>query len=375
MRALAVLTSVVLAVAGSAVAAPAPSGSALLEGLGSADRAQIERSVAAILAPPGATSDPDALFVAARACEDKLLDPARALAIYERVVAEHPDARVSVAARRRIAALHGVLGSRGEAAVQAAALARLIARADVDPAEDVQRRGEALASAAWPGAGDAALWLAGWLRRSGRLVEAQAHYAAIAARWPGRPEALAALRGEIGCALDARDWPRAEALTARLPAPSAGERDELLADAARGRRRDRWHAAAWLAVVAGVAALLGSLVEALLRSPPGTRRAALRPPFELSFLGPVAAVLIGVAFTAHRLIAPAVATIAIGGLALSWLSGAALEQLRRRGRATRLRGLGHIAACLVGVAGLGYLGITYGGLLELLIETVRAGPG
>jgi hypothetical protein len=85
-------------------------------------------------------------------------------------------------------------------------------------------------------------------------------------------------------------------------------------------------------------------------------------------------VLVGVAFTAHRLIAPAVATISAGGVALTWLSGAALEQLRATGRARRLRSLGHIAACLAGVAALAYVALTRDGLLDALIETVRFGP-
>jgi hypothetical protein len=92
------------------------------------------------------------------------------------------------------------------------------------------------------------------------------------------------------------------------------------------------------------------------------------------FVAPIAAVLIGVAFTAHRLIGPAVATIALGGLALAWLSGAALEQLRARGRPRWIRGLAHAALCLAGIAGIAYVALTRGSLVDLLIETVRFGP-
>ena len=84
--------------------------------------------------------------------------------------------------------------------------------------------------------------------------------------------------------------------------------------------------------------------------------------------------LIGVAFTAHRLIAPAVALISAGGVALTWLSGSALEQLRATGRPRRLRAAGHMLACLAGVAALAYIALTRDNLLDALIETVRFGP-
>ena len=44
---------------------------------------------------------PEALLLAARAAEEQLGDPARALAIYDAIVARYPDARAAVAAGRR----------------------------------------------------------------------------------------------------------------------------------------------------------------------------------------------------------------------------------------------------------------------------------
>jgi tetratricopeptide (TPR) repeat protein len=351
----------------------------LLDRLGSSNLDDVDRAVAAIFEQAAETSSADVLYAAARACEDKLLDPARALAIYDRITRDHGDARVSIAAGRRAQALRALVGSHNETQAQAAELARLIARADAEPPDAVIRRAERLADAAWPGAPAAALWLADWLRRSGRLAEAAAHYAVVVTRWPALPEAAAALRGGAGCALEAHDWSLAETLADRLAAAEPGsgaklERDELVAAAERGRRRDRWYGLAKLALALAVAALLGSLIEAVLRSPRGSRVSALRPPFEIVFLGPVAAVLIGVAFTAHRLIAPAVATICLGGLALAWLSGATLEQLRARGRSHGLRSLVHVAACLAGVAALSYVAVTRDGLLDAVIETVQFGP-
>jgi hypothetical protein len=348
-----------------------------LEALGSDDAAQVERAVAAIAAMPPQEADPDALFAAARACEDKLLDPGRAVALYERVVAEHPAARMATMAARRLAALRDLVGPHGESAAEAAELARLIATTDALPVDTVIARGQGLADRAWPGAPAAALWLAEWLRRTRRLALAQEQYAAVVARWPGRPEAEAALRGGAGCALEARNWALAEALASRLPATDAavrGVRDDLLAAAARGQRRSRWYIAAWVAIAAAFAALLGSLAEAIARAPHGGRGALLRPPIEVMYFGPVALVLVGVAFTAHGLIAPAVAVISGGGLALSWLSGATLEALRAAERPRRFRGIAHVVICLVGVASLAYIALTRDDLIDTVIETVRFGP-
>jgi len=366
-----VIGCVVLATASGAAAPSA------LDGLGAADLQDVDRAVAAIARLPAGDAGPDALFAAARACEDKLLDPGRAVALYDRVTAEHPDARVAIAAGRRAQALRELVGPHGETAAQAAELARLIARADAEPHATVIQRGDQLAATTWPGAPTAALWLADWLRRTGDLDAAQSRYAAVVARWPGSPQGRAAREGGAGCALERRAWSQAEVLANGLLAadPAAQiERDELVASAARGRRRDRLYVAACVAIVAAFAALIGSLVEAALRSAPGSRWSILRPPVEIVFFGPVAAVLIGVAFTAHRLIAPAVATIALGGLTQAWLSGAALARLRTRGRAHRLRSIGHVLVCLVGVAALGYVAVTRDHLLDMLLETVRFGP-
>ncbi|TMQ15153.1 MAG: hypothetical protein E6J91_13860 [Deltaproteobacteria bacterium] len=357
--------------------APTSGRAALLDALSSDDRGRIERAVAAVMGAPRSDGDPDVLFAAARACEDKLDDPGRAVALYDRITADHPSARVAASAARRAAALRELIGPHGETAALAQELAQLIARADAEPAEAVIRRGDRLAAAAWPGAPRAALWLADWLRRAGQLAEADARYAAITARWPTLPQARDALRGAVGSALDAHDWSRAEALAARLSIAEPADRivrDDLLAAAARGRRRGRWYAAAWLAIAAAFAGLLASLAEAILRSPPGTRRSALRPPIEVAFLAPVAIVLTGIAFTAHRLIAPAVATICAGGVALTWLSGATLERLRARGRPRRLRAVAHVIACLAGVVALAYVALTRDNLIDALVETVRFGP-
>jgi hypothetical protein len=356
--------------------APAPVGEVppALDALGDGDLRVVERAVAAIVAAP---RDADLLFAAARACEDRLADPGRALAIYQRIVAAYPDARVANAAARRITELRPLVGAAGEHARLAAELAYLTAHADDEPAASVLARGAALSEARWPGAPRAALWLADWLRRAGRLLEAQARYAAVAARWPDTPAAHDALRGAASTALDARNWPLADALVRRLPAAEPADRgvhDDLARAVARGALRHRAYVASWLALLACTLALLASLAHTARRSAAGDRLSALRPPIEVIFLAPIAAVLIGVAFTAHRLIAPAVATITLGGTALTYLSGATLQRLRELHRPTRLRIFVHLPLCLLGILALSYIALARDNLLDLLLETVRFGP-
>ena len=191
----------------------------------------------------------------------------------------------------------------------------------------------------------------------------------------GSPQAIIALRSGAGNALDAHAWSLAEELAHRLPTADPSDavlRDDLLQAASRGRFLDWIYRGAWLLVGVVLATLALSLTDAALRG--GRRRPALRPPVEVVFLAPVAAVLIAVAVTAHRAIGPAVAMISIGGLVFAWLSGAALDLLRARARPVRARAILHIAACLVGVVALGYIALMRDGLLEMLIETVRFGP-
>ncbi|HEY0193618.1 MAG TPA: hypothetical protein VGC42_21020 [Kofleriaceae bacterium] len=345
------------------------------DALGAADLGAVAAAVRAIEGSDH--TDPDELFAAARACEDKLLDPGHAATIYRRIVADHPSARVATAAARRLADLRELIGERGEAAGQAAALAQLIAHADDAQATDVYQRAAQLTEAPWPGAPAAGRWLADWLRRNDRPLEAVAHYLRVVDRWPASPDARLARRGAVGAALDAHAWTLADTLIAALPAIEAADRairDDLHRHAARGRARDRGYVAAWLVIAAALAAFLAELGFALHRTPPGQRRRALRPPVEIIYLAPVAAVLIGVAITANRLIAPAVATISLGGLTLAWLSGAALDQRRRLHRHHRARSLVHILLCLLSVAALLYIALTRDALIDALIETVRFGP-
>ena len=367
------LTTLALACTfGARLAGAAP----LVDGLATDDRAALASAVTAIEHAAPAPELADTLFAAARACEDRLLDPGRALALYDRILREVPEARVAIAARRRADQLRAEVGAGGEHVREAAELAALIAAADALPFAELERRATALADAPWPGAPEAALLVADVARRIGEPDAARRHYAEVVQRWPGTAWAGTAIRGGAGTALDEHAWSRAEELARSLPAEDPADRvlrDDLLEAAAAGRRADRIHTSAWLALALAIASLAASLAEAVLRG--GRRWPSPRPPFELWFLAPVAVVMIAIAFTAHALIAPAVAWISLGGTGLAWLSGTTLDLLRVRGRPVRLRAVAHVGACCVGAVALGYLAIVRGGLADMLAETVRFGPG
>lgn len=348
----------------------------LLDALGTDDPQALSLAVGAIEKAPASPELADTLFAAGRACEDRLRDPARALAIYERILRELPTARVAAAAERRAERLRAGIGARGEHAREAAELAALIASADSLPIADVIRRATALAAAPWPGAPDAELWLAELLRRLGRHAEAQDRYASVVTRWPRSPQAVAALRGGAGNALDAHDWDLAEKLTRQLPVSELADRilhDDLLAAAAKGRKHGTLYLLAWIAFLLACAGMLASLAEAIVRG--GRRLPSPRPPFEAIFLAPLALLLVVTSYTTSSTAAPVVAAIAVCGAILAWISGATLDLLRLRGRALRARAIAHIACCFVAAVTLGYIMIIRGDLLELLIETVQAGPG
>ena len=281
----------------------------------------------------------------------------------------------SAAAERRAERLRAAIGAGGEHGREATELAELIATADTLPINDVIRRANVLASAAWPGAPDAALWLAELLRRHGRYEEAQVRYAAVVSGWPGSTQATAALRGGAGNALDAEDWDLAEQLAAQHPTTEPADRilrDGLLEAAATGRRHARLYLFAWIVLVLACGGLLGSLADAILRG--GRRRPSPRPPFEVIFIAPLAIILIVVSYTTNSTAWPVVAAIAVCGTILSWISGATLDLLRQRGRAVRARAVAHVVCCFTAAVALGYIMIIRGDLLALLIETVQAGP-
>lgn len=350
-------------------------GDPLVDALGTDDPSALSSAIAVIERAPASPELADALFAAARACEDRLHDPARALALYDRITRDLPDARVAIAAARRGAALRAEVGPGGEHAARAKRLAELIASADARSPEAVVTEATALANEAWPGAVDAALFLAELLRRTGRHAEAQIAYARVTERWPESAQATIAIRGGAGNAIEAHDWPRAIALAHALPIAEPADavlRDDLLAAVARGKFRERLYAAAWFVLVAGTLGLLASLAEALVRA---RRAPPLRPPVEVLFLAPFGALLITIAYVQNMPIAPSVAVLTAGSLGLTWLSGATLDLARSQNRPVRVRAITHAVAAALAALALGYISLVRAGLLDVIAETVRYGPG
>ena len=372
-----VVIALAIAFASAARADTKPTdGLVLVERLGAASKADVERAIADIERAPADTQYLDeAMREAARACEDVLADPARALALYDRILAEFPNGSASRVARVRARLLRDRVGTGNVYAKEAAELAALVTSADDTPLAEVVRRAEALAALDWPGAPDAAFFLAEWLQRTGRLADAQRRYAAVEARWPGTPQALAARRGGASVAIMAHEWSRAEQLARALPVADEADRvlrEELLDRIERGRRLDFWYRIAWILLIGCLLGLVASLVEAALRG--GWRRPSLKPPVEVLFLLPIGAVLVGVALTSHYAIAPAVLVLSVGGLVLAWISGITLELLRAHRRPIGLRAAINVTLCLVCVIALVYIVLTHDDLLDMMIETIQFGP-
>lgn len=345
---------------------------ALLRGLNTDDTRQLSRAVAVIENAPMESGLADVLFAAGRATEDRLFDPARAFHLYERLVREFPDAGVSIAASRRME----LLRDARDHAKEAAHLAQLIATADTLPPATVEQRANELEAASWPGAIDAMLFHADWLCRVKRFGDGQARYAKLIAEHPDAEQVHLARRNAAGCAIEAKDWALAEKLAAQLA--SGDEIDEavrvdLHASIATGRRREWLYAASWIVLALAALALLASACEAIGRG--GLEAPAWKPPVEVLYIGPVAVVIVIAAFAIDVLIAPAVIQISVAGLASAWVSGATLDLLRRRERATRVRSIAHVLACGLLVLAVGYIAMTRADLLDMLGETVKFGPG
>lgn len=100
-----------------------------------------------------------------------------------------------------------------------------------------------------------------------------------------------------------------------------------------------------------------------------------RPPIEVWFLLPLALLLSLVALPGNPLIARAVRWIGIAGVLIAWLSGTTLEAARARGALRVGRVIAHALVVVGSVVAAVYLVVDGIGLLDLLEETWRGGPG
>jgi hypothetical protein len=335
----------------------------------------VDALIAALPAAPSPGVAADALFTTARGCETRGGDPSVALALYRRILREHPDSRAAVGAALRAQALIALIGEDGSGAAAARRLSELRATHGANPDDAALAEADQLAHAAWPGAGEAAQWRADRLRDLGRLAEAATGYDDVVARFPSTAWAARAAESAVVVAIQREQFDDARRRIAALPADDPSDqavRDGLVDQVDSRERRVAWYTRSWIALVLAVGLLLGSLAHAA-RSP---RRvlAALRPPSEVVFAAPVVAVLIATALTTHLEIGPAVAVISIGGLFVAWLSAAGLIAARHAGRELTARAALHGFVVLVAVAALAYIAIERGNLLDMIIETVKFGP-
>jgi tetratricopeptide (TPR) repeat protein len=192
----------------------------------------------------------------------------------------------------------------------------------------------------------------GWLRDAVKIAPAEDHPRIELVRMLVRNRELADARRELANVHDAAARRTLERSLA------AGESWQLL----------RWLARAILLALAVVAVVL-------LRRRRMPLRRLVRPPAEVIYFVPIAAVVGVIAATGNPLVAKAVIWIFIGAAAIAWVSGATLEAARRRGAIGVKHAVVH--AVLVGVAVLAavYLAIDHARLLDLVAETWRTGPG
>ncbi len=328
-------------------------------------------------ADPTAPIAADALLLAAQLREDQLGDPTGAAALYERILHDFPDHKAALAASRRLPPLRAALGPGDRGAAALAAFTEIKQRHAERGVDESIRRMEELVAAHpdWPGLPDALLWLAETQARTGRHAEARRRFLEVAERWPADPRAFAALEGAAQATLAQRDWAGAEELYRRLPVGDDPARLQVRAAGLEAVARERTRHRLYLGGHALVAAVLIGLLLSLrlaAGSWPAAGRALLRPPTEILYMIPVAGLLIGAALTGHEDIAPAVAIILTGGLAVTWVSGAGLAAGTTR--RPRLRALVHAAACAVAVVALCWIALYRTGLLDMILETVRFGP-
>lgn len=313
----------------------------------------------------------EALFLAATVYESHLDQPARAAALYRRIGEQHADSRVARAAARRLEILEPLLGDQPEALAAVLSLKRRLPELGAFAA---LAEGDGLLARypAWSGASQLRLWMAGVAERDGELARANRLYQAVL-----DVETDAGLLFEAGIraaelAVSRGDYDRAEAALDALPPTDTPGRVESIASArdrlSRARTRAGVNLFAIALVIAGPLLLLGSL-----RHGAGSWRASLRqlwpPPREAVYLAPLAAVFVAAAMTEHHEIARAVATISIAGVAIAWLSGAGL-----RAAPSRWRPIAHAVTAGLTVLAAFYATIHAGGLVDLIISTVRLGP-
>lgn len=310
----------------------------------------------------------DALFEAGRLYEERLGDPARALALYEELLERFPDSRAARAARRRADAVRAALGDDGAGAAALARFNEILRTYSSRPPRESIAMVEQLVDEYpdWAGMPRALMWLGATYQREGELARAEARYREVMERWPEHADAARARYAAGAVAVDRRAFDRAEGYFAGLP--DGALRDDGLELVARERARWRWYLVSCGVVAAVVLALLGSLRLAR-GSWRETARGLWPPPTEVIYFAPIAAIMFAAALTGHEQVAPASAIILIVGLVVTWLSGAGVGAGASRGRVVV-----HVGLAAVGVAASCYVALHRTKLIDMILTTLEHGP-
>ncbi len=326
---------------------------------------------------PGSPLADDALYLAGTVQEEKLNDPKAALESYSRLVEMFPDSRVALSTTRRMVAIEQAIGSDG-AGAQALARFTALLNGFAEREEEESLRLALAILRDYPNWGqryEVQLWIAAALRRQGDIGAALPYYEQVASsEAPSEGRRLAALgAAEINILLGR--YQQAELQLGTLRALSANPSDmhaleEVTALLDKTRSRERLLLVSKIVLMLMILALL-LLLRRATGSKAETWKALRRPPLEVYYMLPFVVLLTAMALTGHQEIGPAVASISVGGLFITWLCGALLRAQKplSLGFALLSAGLATIA-----VASLVYLTVFRSSLLDLIVSTVRFGP-
>jgi hypothetical protein len=316
----------------------------------------------------------NALAEAARLVE-KAGDRARAAALLERLVVTYPQSPLVRWARAHAAELAG--DSVGAAWTEIAAAHDAVVAAAGKPGDPTPHLEvlEALLRAHpdYPRGHAARLWLGDAWGREGDWSRGLRWYHDAGARAQTAEQRRAAHLRATEALVALADFAGAEselASAARDPEVDPIAIARMRGEIEQGRARWLLRIAAWIALA--LLALAGAL---LIVRATGSARAALRalarPPIELAFYLPCAAVVVAMSAGGNPLIATAVRRVAIGGALLAWFSAVVLRALPPR---RRIHAALHLAAIAVAGLAVVYLSVSTDRLVDILLETWRTGP-
>lgn len=320
-------------------------------------------------AAPQGEDAADALHEAAQLAEERLAEPARALALYERLLERYPNHRLALRARARRDFLAAGLRSGASPLTEYQDILQGYA---ARPRADSVARMERLL-AAHPDfalADRARLWLAENALQADDPATAERHYRDVEAHAPGTATAREATLGRAA-ALLAQGRPLAahHLYRALLNAPEPAIR----AAADRGRATAEQQLLLHAGFIVALLYLLAYLGAQLWAG----RGGLWPPPLELKFYLPVAGLFLLAALPARDSVLPALALIATGGGLVTWLAGAADRRAILQGADRTSTPYGvvlRLIAMALAVLALAYAALHATHLVDFLIETLRYGP-